>query len=442
MINMGIDSKRIFIIAGEASGDYLGGRLMNDIKSIRSDVKFRGIGGTCMINAGLQPIFSIDQLSVIGIWEVVKKALYMKKKIDETVQKILDYKPNVVVTIDFPGFTSRVSKALKAVAPNIPIVHYVAPSVWAWRSDRAQDMHEYVDKLLALLPFEPDLFKKYGLDTVFVGHPIATDKDFDEPSDYLKNDFLESIGFTPRYDKNYYQWKDNVQNWNDDTITIKLCGTVEAEKAVTYKFSREEKRVNMHDRFRYKIITLLPGSRKSEIDKHMPILKEFSEMLSRHYENVRFIIPTVDSLEEHVREYTDTWDVPPIITTSKKKKIFAFYVSDVAIAASGTVALELARVGIPSVIIYKTSAITAALVKYMIKIKYVSLVNILANQLVLPELLQKDCTAEKIFTCVTELIDNPAKRAAQKQQFKSIMKTLIPNDSQLAAQEVLKSISD
>ena len=211
---------------------------------------------------------------------------------------------------------------------------------------------------------------------------------------------------------------------------------------MTYKFSREEKRVNMHDRFRYKIITLLPGSRKSEIDKHMPILKEFSEMLSRHYENVRFIIPTVDSLEEHVREYTDTWDVPPIIMTSKKEKIFAFYVSDVAIAASGTVALELARVGIPSVIIYKTSAITAALVKYMIKIKYVSLVNILANQLVLPELLQKDCTAEKIFTCVTELIDNPAKRAAQKQQFKSIMKTLIPNDSQLAAQEVLKSISD
>ena len=439
---MGTDSKRIFIIAGEASGDYLGGKLMDDIKSIRSDVEFCGIGGTSMINAGLQPIFSIDQLSVIGIWEVVKKALYMKKKIDETVQRILDYKPNVVVTIDFPGFTSRVSKALKKADPNIPIVHYVAPSVWAWRSDRAKNMHEYVDKLLALLPFELDLFKQYGLDTVFVGHPIATDTDFNEPPDYLKNNFLESVGFTPRYDKNYYQWKDNVKNWSDDTITIKLCGTVEAEKTATYRFSREEKRINMHDRFQYKIITLLPGSRKSEIDRHMPVLKEFSEMLSQRYENVRFIIPTVDSLEERVREYTDNWDVPPIITTSKREKIFAFYVSDIAVAASGTVALELARVGIPSVIIYKTSAITAALVKYMIKIKYVSLVNILADQMVLPELLQENCKAGKIFDCVTELIDNSAKREAQKQKFKTVMKALVQKDPQLAAKEVLKSFSN
>ena len=439
---MGTDSKRIFIIAGEASGDYLGGKLMDDIKSIRSDVEFCGIGGTCMINAGLQPIFSIDQLSVIGIWEVVKKALYMKKKIDETVQKILDYKPNVVVTIDFPGFTSRVSKALKKADLSIPIVHYVAPSVWAWRSDRAKNMHEYVDKLLALLPFEPDLFKQYGLDTVFVGHPIATDTDFNEPSDYLKNNFLESVGFTPRYDKNYYQWKDNVKNWSDDTITIKLCGTVEAEKIATYRFSREEKRINMHDRFKYKIITLLPGSRKSEIDRHMPVLKEFSEMLSQHYENVRFIIPTVDSLEEHVREYTDNWGIPPIITTSKRDKIFAFYISDIAVAASGTVALELARVGVPSVIIYKTSAITAALVKYMIKIKYVSLVNILADQMVLPELLQENCTAGKIFDCATELIDNSAKREAQKQKFKTVMKSLVQKDPKLAAKEVLKSSSN
>lgn len=439
---MGVNSKRIFIIAGEASGDYLGGRLMNDIKSIRNDIEFSGIGGTNMINAGLQPIFSIDQLSIIGIWEVVKRAIYIKKKINETVQKILDYKPNAVVTIDFPGFTSRVSKALKAVDSSVPIIHYVAPSVWAWRSSRAKNMHKYIDKLLALLPFEPDLFKKYELDTVFVGHPIATDKDFNEPQDYLKNNFLESIGFTPRYDKNYYQWKDNIKNWSDDTITIKLCGTIESKQATNKRFSREEKHMNMYDRFRYKIITLLPGSRKSEIDKHMPILKEFSEMISDYYENVRFIIPTIESLEEHVREYTDTWSMPPIITTSKSDKIFTFYVSDVAIAASGTVALELARVGVPSIIIYKTSPITAALVKYMIKIKYVSLVNILADQMVLPELLQEDCTAGKIFACVTELIDDLAKKEAQKERFKSVIKSLIPHDSQIAAKEVLKYISN
>ena len=174
----------------------------------------------------------------------------------------------------------------------------------------------------------------------------------------------------------------------------------------------------------------------------MPVLKEFSEMLSQHYENVRFIIPTVDSLEEHVREYTDNWGIPPIITTSKREKIFAFYISDIAVAASGTVALELARVGVPSVIIYKTSAITAALVKYMIKIKYVSLVNILADQMVLPELLQENCTAGKIFDWATELIDNSEKREAQKQKFKTVMKSLVQKDPQLAAKEVLNSFSN
>lgn len=435
--------KRIFIIAGEASGDYLGGKLMEDIKSLRDDVEFSGIGGEYMNRAGLQAIFPVDQLSIIGIWEALKKAFYIKQKIKETVQKILEYKPDVLVTIDFPDFTSRVNKTLKKANVNIPIVHYVAPSVWAWRSDRAKTMHEFVDKLLAILPFEPELFNKYGLETVFVGHPVVTDTDFEEPQDYFKNQFLHSIGFSPRFDKNAYQWRDNVKNWNDDMVTVKIYGTVDARNSANETFKRDAERGKMIDSFRYKIITLLPGSRKSEIDYHMPILKEFVDMMVTRYSgNIRFIIPTIESLEEYIREYTESWNSIPIIINSKSGKVLSYYVSDVAVAASGTVNLELARTGLPSVIIYKTSPITAALVKKLIKIKYVSLVNILANKLVLPELLQEDCNAGKIFSYVTDLIDNEEQRENQKKEFRSIMASLVPSDTQQAAKEVLKYISD
>ncbi|MBR1734397.1 MAG: hypothetical protein IJ730_02955 [Alphaproteobacteria bacterium] len=435
--------KKIFIIAGEASGDYLGGKLMEDIKFLSNDVEFAGIGGEYMNKAGLQQVFSIDQLSIIGIWEVITKIFYIKKMINETVKKILDYQPNVVVTIDFPGFTSRVSKALKEANAKIPIVHYVAPSVWAWRSSRAKDMRNFVDKLLTILPFEPELFSKYGLESVFVGHPVALDSDFEEPQDYYKNNFLHSIGFSPRFEHNIHQWRDNVKNWYDDRVTVKIYGNVAEQNLANKKFEREEKRINMHDYFKYKIITLIPGSRKSEIDYHMPILKEFADMMVKKYsENIKFIIPTVGSLEEHIREYTESWNSLPIIITSKAGKILSYYVSDVAVAASGTVNLELARVGLPSVIIYKTSALNAAIVKRLIKIKYVSLVNILSDKLVLPELLQDDCNAGKIFSCVTELIDSVENRERQKREFKSVIASLIPSDKQQAAKEVLKYLFD
>lgn len=445
MVNMeeANSKKKIFIIAGEASGDYLGGKLIRDIKSLYDNVEFSGIGGECMLEAGLQnTIFPIDQLSVIGIWEAVKKAFYMKRKITETVRGILDYGADVVITIDFPDFTSRVSKALKKAGIRIPIVHYVAPSVWAWRSDRAKNMHEFVDKLLAILPFEPELFNKYGLETVFVGHPVATDSDFEDPGDYCKNQFLHSIGLSPRFEKSAYQWRDNARNWSDDMVTVKIYGTSDARDSANATFRRDEERGKMINLFRYKIVTLLPGSRRSEIDYHMPILGEFVNMMVTRYSgNVRFIIPTIESLEGHIREYTESWNSIPIIINSKSGKVLSYYVSDIAVAASGTVNLELARTGLPSVVIYKTSPITATFVKNLVKIKYVSLVNILANKLVLPELLQDDCTSEKIFSSVTDLLEDKGKREDQKREFRSVIASLVPSDTKQAAKEVIKMFS-
>lgn len=435
------EPKKIVILAGEPSGDYLGAQLMADMKAIlNNNVDFFGIGGQYMEKVGFNSIMPVDKLSVIGVWEAIKNALYFKKIINDVAAKILDYSPDVVITIDFPGFNNRVAKALKAEKSDIPIVHYVAPSVWAWRPDRAKEMPEFADKLLALFPFEPPLFQKYGLDTVFVGHPVASDPDFVEPPDYLRNNFLESIGFSPRYNKSYYQWKDNVRNWSDGAVTVKLFGSMEEEKAVNARLYREEHRMNTHDDFEYKIVTLLPGSRKSEIDAHMPIMTELVKMLASRYKYIRFLIPTVEALEEHVREYTESWDPLPIVFTEKSDKIFSYYISDIALAASGTVTLELARAGLPTVVMYKTSALTAAIVKSLIKVKYVSLVNILLDKPLLPELLQGDCTAEKIYSKVTELLDSKTKREAQKKQFQEVIKLLSPSDKQVAANAVLSAI--
>jgi lipid-A-disaccharide synthase len=382
--------KKIFIIAGEASGDYLGGRLMDDIRFLeREEVEFYGVGGRCMQKSGLQTLFSIDELSLIGIAEVVGKILHVKRLIDRTVYAILAYDPDVVVTIDSSGFTHRVNrKVKKALADggprNIPIVHYVAPPVWAWRPWRARRMHRFIDKLLTLLPFEPKLFEKHKLKSVFVGHPVAIDPDFDRPTAGEMSNFLA-------------------------------------------KFPKNSR-----------LITLLPGSRMSEISRHLSIFQQFSELISRKYTNVSFVIPTIVSLEDEIKARVSTWLHKPIVVTDKRRKVSALHASALAIAASGTVTLELARVGVPSLVIYKTSAITAAIVGFLMKTQYVCLVNILAQKAVIPELLQQKCTAQNIFDHAVELLES-GKHCRQLEEFESVINMLKPENRRKAAEEVLNT---
>lgn len=372
---------KVFIIAGEASGDYLGGRLMQDIREITdNNVEFFGIGGSVMSGAGLKCLFSTQELSIIGILEVIGKIFRIKKMINKTVKEILAYNPHVVVTIDSSGFTHRVAKQLKRHTTNIPVVHYVAPPVWAWRQWRAKNMHRFIDKLMVLLPFEAELFSKHHLDTVFVGHPIAVDKDFEKPSDERIHNFKRS-----------------------------------------YKLEGK------------KIITLLPGSRDSEIRKHMPILREFVNLMEQM--DAQFIIPTIPALENTITELTRDWKQSPVILTSKAQKVLAYYSSDAAVAASGTVTLELARVGLPFVVIYKTSALTYKIVKSLIHVSHVCLVNILAKKTIVPELLQDECTAWNIFKHVSQLLKT---NLQQTQEMTDVIKSLTA-PKHVAAMEVIKS---
>lgn len=345
---------KIFISAGEASGDYLGGMLMQNIRKNVSkyNVDFFGIGGHNMLSAGLRPLFAIDQLSIIGIWEAIKQIIRVKKMISQTVKAIIEYDPDIVVTIDSSGFHYRVNRKLKKYGYRKSIVHYVAPPVWAWRKWRVKTLHKFMDKLLAMLPFEKKIFDAY-IDTEFVGHPIAVDTDFNAPNE------------------------SNLLNF---------------KKA--------------HKLLESNIITILPGSRPSELKKHLPILRDFVSLLFNQMPNTKIIIPTIDDLSDQIKDYVRNWSITPLIVTKKGEKILAYYSSHVAIAASGTVTLELARVGLPSVLIYKTSLLTYKIVKALIQISHVGLVNIIAKKNVIPELLQDKCTPENILIELNKILQS------------------------------------
>ncbi|MDR1334162.1 MAG: lipid-A-disaccharide synthase [Holosporaceae bacterium] len=382
-------ASKIFIIAGEASGDYLGGKLMDDISEIlKGKVEFFGIGGACMERAGLKKLFSIKKLSIIGIWEVVGKFFHVKKLINKTAKAILSYRPDVVVTIDSSGFTHRVAKKIKEEGCRTPIVHYVAPPVWAWRGWRAKSMPNFLDKLMVLFPAEPVYFEKHGLKTVFVGHPIAHDPDFCRPDPLKLEEFKKSV----------------LQNKSEKKSLL---------------------------------ITLLPGSRLSEINHHLPILEKFAKMMIKKHKNVQFVIPTIKDLEQKINMMTQSWSQKPIVVADKAQKVLAYYSSDIAVAASGTVTIELARVGLPFVTIYKTSRITYWIVKLLIKVENVCLVNLLSKKRIVPELLQDDCNPKNIFNSVEKIL-RLEKSQEQKKCFEKII-GLIEGNPKQAAEEVLNS---
>ncbi len=376
--------KSIFIIAGEASGDYLGANLLKDLTLLsHGKIKATGIGGQLM-SQYMNVFFDMSEINLIGIAEIFTKIFKMKKLIKKTAAKILEEKPAVLITIDSSGFTHRVAKLVRSKNKNIKIVHYVAPPAWAWRPWRAKKMHKFIDLLMTLFPFEPKFFEKYKLKSVFVGHPIANDDCIVTPTKIQKNEFFKKYNLS-----------------STDTI---LC--------------------------------FLPGSRNSEISRHVPIFIETLKKLKKSYKNIKVLIPTVlfhtKKLEDMFMNIDDVF-----IIADFSEKYTAMASSNVAIAASGTVTLELAKLGIPTIVIYKTSKITAFLVKLLIKIKHVSLVNILCKRTVVPELLQNECTADRIFEEFSKMLSSND-CLIQKKAFAEVIEMIKCPQEMTAAKEILK----
>lgn len=308
------------MIAGEASGDFLGAAIL---KRLNGFVDVCGVGGDLMMRQGFQSLFNISEISVGGIMEVIPHVLRIKRLINMTANDIIDQRPDVVLTIDSPGFCFRVAKKVRDIAPEIKLVHFVAPSVWAWRSKRAIAIAELYDALLTLFSFEPKYFEKYGLKTTFVGHPA-----------------------------------------------VEVFSPTDKEKS--------------------EILLLMPGSRIQEIKSHLPIFIDVAKSLGA--KNV--VIPTLPNLEGFVRSMTDEFKADIVIDETEKAELYRM--AKLAIVASGTATLQLALSGCPMVVCYRISKLTYSLVRPLVKIKFISLVNILLNEQIVPELIQSDCEPKKI----------------------------------------------
>ncbi len=338
---------KIYLIAGEASGDLLGSRLMKALQR-KGEVEFFGLGGDTMRRSGLDSLFDISELSVMGLTEVIPSIPRILRRIRQVIADIKERRPDVVITIDSWSFSSRIHKALRKL--NLPIkqVHYVAPQVWAWKKRRAKTMYKYIDELLTLLPNEEKYFTPYHLTVDFVGHPV-----------------IESAALNA--DGKAFRQRHNIP--------------ASAE-----------------------IISLLPGSRHNEVSRLLPDFLRAAELLYQQNNNLYFILPTVSMVEKKVRAMLQNTNFPLLVVTGEDERYGAFQASSAAIAASGTVALELAICRIPHIIAYKVSPLTYALAKHLVKIKYVNLTNILLNRLVIPELLQYDCTPENIALNIDDLL--------------------------------------
>ncbi len=377
--------KNIFIIAGEKSGDNIGAKLIRSMKKqyAESEISFYGIGGEEMEKEGLKSLFPMREINFMGFLEIIPHLPNLINRINYTVSEILKINPQVVITIDSPGFNYRVAKKLRDKNFKGKLIHYVAPSVWAYKEKRAEKTAKLFDMLLCLLPWEPPYFEKHGLKTVYVGHPLFED--------------LNIIS--------------------------------EVEKILLRKKLAPEGQ---------KLISILAGSRETEVKKFLSIIKNALNLI-RNNNDIKIAFLTVPHLENYLRE--NTKDINCIIESDISEKQKIIQASDFAIVKSGTVSLEVSALGCPQVVVYKINPISHFIIKSIVKIKYANLLNISANKEIITELIQNDFNAENLAKITLEFLDNP--NISQEQLFQvseELKKFRIDNgtkSSDLAARAVL-----
>jgi len=373
----------IYLVAGEASGDVLGARLMAAIRAQRPGAEFAGIGGPRMAEQGLNSLYPLSDLAVMGIIEILPRVRLLRRRLNETLADIARLSPDVIVTIDSPGFTHRILAA--AAKLGIPRVHYVAPQVWAWRAHRVRHYPGLWNKLLCLLPFEPAWFATHNLPATFVGHPVLE-------SGAGQGDgarFRQAHGLAP-----------------DQPVLI-----------------------------------LMPGSRRSEAPRLLPVFGETLRRLALREPALRPVLPVSPAVADVVRRAAATWPVQPLIVTELADKHDAYAAAGAALTKSGTSTLELALAGVPMAVTYRVNPLTAAMARRMIRVPYVAMVNLLAGRAVVPELLQQDCTAEILSRTTLNLLRDVQAATAQRNAFGGILDSLRPPKgapSEAAAHEVLQ----
>lgn len=360
---------KYYLIAGEPSGDALGARLMEALKKNDSKAEFFGIGGDSMQAQGLKSLFNITDLAVMGLAEVVPSIPRILGRIKQTITDIQNVKPDVIVTIDSWSFCARIHKKIRKLNLGIPQVHYVAPQVWAWKKKRARTMYKYIDLLLTLFPHEPKYFTPYNLEAVFVGHPV-----------------IESA----------------IVNGKNKGVFRKQHKIKDGQK----------------------LMLVLPGSRHNEVERLLPDFLEVVKKMQVKYPEFVYVIPTVSTVAEKVKNMVKASGLNIEVVEGEQERHNAFQDADIAIAASGTVALELAIVDVPHIVAYKVPKLTEWVARHFIHIQFVNLTNILLGREIVPELLQQACNPDNIMAYVEQFLNRQALYKRQTEGFEKLRKKL------------------
>ena len=370
--------KKIFILTGEPSGDKLASEVISKIKKKRSDLDFLCVGGSYLEKLGIKSIFDQKEITYIAFTDVILNFLKIKRKINETVKEILKFNPDILFSVDSPDFTLRVSKQVKIKNSKIKTIHFIAPKVWAWREGRVKEMKRFIDHILLLFQFEKKYFDKEGLKNTFVGHPL------------LDNNSKENVKL-------------------DQFLNKK------------------------------KIISIFPGSRVSEIKHHMPILINFIKKMNLKDCTYSFVFHSTVHNKEFISNFTNKEKIENIeIIFDDKIKKEILKKSIFAVVKSGTVSLEVCKMNIPSIIIYKMNFINFYLAKFLLKIKFVNMINIINNKEVIPELIQSECNADEIFKSVLYFLKKPNLVAKQKDEINNTLKNMSSSTS--ASEEASKIV--
>ena len=352
--------KKIFILTGEPSGDKLASTVISKLKQNNSDIEYSCVGGEHLNSLGIKSIYNLKEITYLGFTSVLLNIFKIKKKINETVDKIIEFKPDILFSVDSPDFTLRVAEKVKKINSNIKTIHFVAPQVWIWREGRVKKFKSFLDHILLLFPFEKKYFEKENIQSTFTGHPL-----------------LE----------------------NEEKSKIDISQIIKDHK---------------------KIISIFPGSRLSELDIHLPILIDFVKMMNKKYNDIFYVFHSTSEFNKLTQDKLIKEGLKNCGSISDKKIKSEILKSSIfAVSKSGTISLEICNAKVPSIIIYKMNFINFLFIKMLVKVKYANIINIINNKEIIPELIQNECNSKEIFNSVVHFLKNPSFMEKQINDFTS-----------------------